>query len=56
MGGDEQMRRRKAPAAKQRSEAPSEAAATSGASKQRHLPRQQEHADKIETIRGGSRS
>jgi hypothetical protein len=54
MEGGEQMRRRKARAAKQRSEAPSAAAAISGASKQRHhLPRQQEHADRIETIRGG---
>jgi hypothetical protein len=47
------MRRRKA-RAKQRSDAPSEAAATSGASKQRHhLPSQQEHADKLETIPWG---
>lgn len=54
MEGDNRERRKKAKEAKDRGNAPSEEAATTGASKQRkHLGEDEGHREKLETIRQG---
>jgi hypothetical protein len=54
MEGNEQQRRKKAREARKRGRAPSQEAATTGASKQRHhLPEHDDHVEKIDTIGEG---
>jgi hypothetical protein len=54
MEGNEQQRRRKAQDAKRTGRLPSEQGATLGASKQpHHLPSDEEHDEKLQTIREG---
>lgn len=54
MEGNPEQRRKKAREAKERGNKPSEESATTGASKQRkHLGDDEEHAEKIDTIREG---
>lgn len=54
MEGNEQQRRRKARDARAAGQRPSEQGATQGASKQRkHLPREEPHAEKLQSIREG---
>jgi hypothetical protein len=54
MEGNEEQRRQKAREAKRQGQRPSEAGATFGASKQRkHVPQDEEHTEKLRTIREG---
>lgn len=54
MEGGDRQRRRKARDARKRGKAPSEEAATTGASKQRHhLPEHDDHLEKVDTVREG---
>ena len=54
MEGDEALLRKKAREARREGHAPSEEAATSGASKQRHhLPGGTGHDEKVDTVRKG---
>ena len=54
MEGNEQQRRRAAREARKRGNDPSAESTTMGASKQRrHLPQDEDHREKIETIRKG---
>jgi ribosomal protein L25 (general stress protein Ctc) len=54
MEGNEEQRRKKAREAKRAGQLPSERGATYGASKQRkHLPHDEDHVEKLETIRQG---
>jgi hypothetical protein len=54
MEGNEEQRRKKAREAKRAGRLPSEQGATQGASKQRkHLPRDEDHVEKLESIRQG---
>lgn len=54
MEGDNRALRRKAREARRHGRLPSERKATTGASKQRHhLPRDEDHVEKIDTIREG---
>ena len=56
MEGDNRERRRKAREVRDEGRQPSEAGATTGASQQRHhLERDEDHEQKIETIRKGKR-
>jgi hypothetical protein len=54
MEGNEEQRRKKAREAKRHGHLPSEEGATMGASKQRrHLPRDDDHAEKLQSIHRG---
>jgi hypothetical protein len=54
MEGNEEQRRKKARQARRRGRSPSEEAATQGASRQRrHLPKDEDHAEKLKAVREG---